>query len=68
MAAIVGFAMTVERVEGSFKLNQHKSDADHVAIMDALARQDDPGSQQIAADMRSLRPQLLAGRSEKSPA
>ena len=30
--AIVGLVMTVEEVEGSFKLNQHKSDADHVAI------------------------------------
>ena len=26
--AIVGLVMTVEEVEGSFKLNQHKSDAD----------------------------------------
>ena len=73
-AAIVGFSMTVERVEGSFKLNQHKSDADHLAVMDALVRQDDAGSRQVAADMRSLRPQLLEGRDdsavrpEKSPA
>src|SRR6185312_4665535 len=34
--AIVGFAMTVEEVEGSFKLNQHKSDADHAAVAHAL--------------------------------
>ena len=68
MAAIVGLSMTVERVEGSFKLNQHKSDADHLAIMHALERQDDAGSRQIAADMRSLRPQLLGDRREKSPA
>lgn len=68
MAAIVGLSMTVERVEGSFKLNQHKSDADHLAVMDALARQDDAGSRQIAADMRSLRPQLLTDWPEKSPA
>ena len=37
--AIVGLVMTVEEIEGSFKLNQHKSDADHVAIANALARQ-----------------------------
>ena len=36
--AIVGLVMTVEEIEGSFKLNQHKSDADHVAIANALAR------------------------------
>jgi transcriptional regulator len=66
--AIVGLSMTVERVEGSFKLNQQKSDADHLAIMSALERQDDPGARQIAADMRALRPQLLADRTETSPA
>ena len=32
MQAIVGLVMTVEGIEGSFKLNQHKSDVDHVAI------------------------------------
>jgi transcriptional regulator len=68
MAAIVGLSMTVEQVEGSFKLNQHKSDADHLAIMSALEQQDDPGSRQIASDMRGLRPQLLVDRTETSPA
>src|SRR6202790_2296794 len=37
--AIVGLVMTVEGIEGSFKLNQHKSDADHVAIASALSQQ-----------------------------
>src|SRR5947208_2120202 len=37
--AIIGFIMTVEEIEGSFKLNQHKSDADHTAVMTALAQQ-----------------------------
>ena len=32
--AIVGLVMTVEEVEGSFKLNQHKSDADYAAVAD----------------------------------
>ena len=36
--AIVGLVMTVEEVEGSFKLNQHKSEADYAAIAAALAR------------------------------
>src|SRR6187551_3619405 len=35
--AIVGLVMTVEEIEGSFKLNQHKSDADYSAISNALA-------------------------------
>ena len=37
--AIVGLAMTVDEVEGSFKLDQHKSDADYAAIAAALALQ-----------------------------
>jgi transcriptional regulator len=57
--AIVGMVMTVEEIEGSFKLNQHKSDADHVAVADALALQADAGAQQLARTMRTLRPQLF---------
>ncbi len=41
--AIVGLVMTVEEIEGSFKLNQHKSDVDHVAVATALASQPDDG-------------------------
>ncbi|MGZ5873097.1 MAG: FMN-binding negative transcriptional regulator [Bradyrhizobium sp.] len=58
--AIVGLVMTVEEVEGSFKLNQHKSDVDHVAVAGALALQADAGSQRLAHAMRALRPQLFA--------
>src|SRR2546421_11481412 len=46
--AIVGLVMTVEQIEGSFKLNQHKSDVDHAAITNALALQADAGAQQLA--------------------
>lgn len=58
--AIVGFVMTVEEVEGSFKLNQHKSEVDYAAIASALAVQGDPGSQQIAGLMRQMRPEAFA--------
>jgi len=57
--AIVGLSMTVEHVEGSFKLNQHKSDADHLAVATALAGQDSAGARQIAADMRVMRPHVF---------
>jgi len=57
---IVGLVMTVEEVEGSFKLNQHKSDADYTAVANALASQRDAGSQQIAGLMREVRPQAFA--------
>jgi transcriptional regulator len=58
--AIVGFVMTVEDVEGSFKLNQHKSEVDYAAIANALAAQGDAGSQKIAGLMREARPQVFA--------
>ena len=60
MKAIVGLVMTVEGVEGSFKLNQHKSDADHVAVTRALALQKSAGAQKLSAAMRAMRPQAFA--------
>jgi transcriptional regulator len=64
--AIVGLVMTVVEVEGSFKLNQHKSDADYEAVAAALASRADTGSQQIAGLMHELRPQALANKLEGS--
>ena len=58
--AIVGLVMTVEEVEGSFKLNQHKSEADYAAVAGALEQRADTGSQQIADLMRQARPQVFA--------
>src|ERR1700738_2238569 len=58
LSAIIAVEMTVETVEGAFKLNQHKPDEDHVAIATALSRQDDPSSRAIAERMVALRPQL----------
>ena len=56
--AIVGLVMAVDEVEGSFKLNQHKSDADHVAIASALLARPDEATQTIGKQMVALRPQL----------
>ena len=58
--AIIGLVMTVQDVEGSFKLNQHKSEADFAAVAGALAERPDTGSQQIAGLMRDARPQAFA--------
>src|SRR3984893_2389149 len=49
--ATVGLVMTVEGIEGSFKLNQHKSDADQVAIASALMQDHDEAAQTIAKQM-----------------
>ena len=56
--AIVGLVMTVEEVEGSFKLNQHKSDADYAAIATALS-EGDADAKQISQLMRQARPQVF---------
>ena len=58
--SIVGLVMSVDEVEGSFKLNQHKSDADYVAVALALARQPEPAARILADQMRALRPQPFA--------
>ena len=54
--AIVGMVMTVDGIEGSFKLNQHKSDADYTALTEALAAQPDADAHVIAGLMREARP------------
>jgi transcriptional regulator len=58
--AIVGLVMTVEEIEGSFKLNQHKSETDYAAISNALALQADAGAQKIAGLMKEARPSAFA--------
>ena len=58
LKGIIAVEMTVETVEGNFKLNQHKPDEDHVAVATALAAQDDPASQAIAKRMVAMRPHL----------
>jgi transcriptional regulator len=60
--AIVGLVMSVDEVEGSFKLNQHKSDVDHVGVASALAQQPDAAAKILADEMRLLRPQLFANQ------
>lgn len=63
--AIVGLVMTVEDVDGSFKLNQHKSEADYAAVAGALASQPEAGSQQIAQLMREARPEAFANETNQ---
>jgi transcriptional regulator len=57
LKAIVGIVMTVDKIEGAFKLNQTKSDADAVSVADALAAQDNPDAQALAKLLRARVPQ-----------
>ncbi len=63
--AIVGLVMTVEEVEGSFKLNQHKSDADYTAIANALGAQPAADAREIAQLMQDVRPEAFADETNK---
>ena len=63
--AIVGLVMNVEEVEGSFKLNQHKSGADYIAIANALGAQRAAGAKEIAQLMQDVRPEAFAAETDK---
>jgi transcriptional regulator len=52
-------------VEGSFKLNQHKSATDYAAVAGSLAAQADADAQQIANLMREARPQAFANETNQ---
>jgi transcriptional regulator len=58
LASIRVIDLVVDQIEGQSKLNQHKSDADHVAIANQLGRAEETGSRRLAERMRALRPGL----------
>jgi transcriptional regulator len=58
LSAIRVIDFVVDEIEGQSKLNQHKSDEDHVAVANHLARAEDTGSRRLAERMRALRPGL----------
>ena len=66
--AIVVIEMLVETIEGKFKLNQNKTDADHVAVASRLSARDDPAAQLIAARMVALRSHLMYQNPASRPA
>jgi transcriptional regulator len=58
LASIRVIDLVVDQIEGQSKLNQHKSDEDHVAVANQLARAEETGSRRLAERMRALRPGL----------
>jgi transcriptional regulator len=56
--AIVGIEMRIESIEGSFKLNQHKPEADFVGTARALRSLSDASAVAIAQRMMNTKPQL----------
>jgi transcriptional regulator len=51
---IVAFAMPIERIEGKWKLNQNRSEADRRGAIAALEALDDANARAVAAAMRRL--------------
>ncbi|MCS3725758.1 FMN-binding negative transcriptional regulator [Bradyrhizobium betae] len=58
LAAIRVVDLVVDQVEGQAKLNQHKSDADHIAVAGRLAQSEESGHRRLARKMQALRPGL----------
>lgn len=58
LAGIVTLDIAVETIEGQAKLNQHKIDADHVAVSRRLDETGTDAGRTLAARMRALRPHL----------
>ena len=58
LASIRVIDLVVDEIEGQSKLNQHKSDEDHVAVANQLARAEETGSRRLAEKMRLSRPEL----------
>ena len=62
--AIVGLRMTVQKLEGSWKLNQHKNEADRTGVISGLSAEPDPQANSVSALMRGL--ENAASKKEKS--
>ena len=58
LAGIVSLEVHVEVIEGQTKLNQHKIDADHVAVAERLRALGTDAGRKLAERMRALRPHL----------
>jgi transcriptional regulator len=52
---LVGFEMTMDRVEASYKLSQNRNDKDHQEIIDQLEKTGDHLSASIAKEMKKNR-------------
>jgi len=52
LKAIVGFQIAIDRIEGKFKLNQNRSEADQRGVVRALEQSSDRDQREIAELMR----------------
>ena len=52
MNRIVGFEMTVTRLEGKYKLSQNRSLVDRQNVSNALLQSSDPAARAVAREMQ----------------
>jgi transcriptional regulator len=58
LGAIVGFRLTIRRLEGKWKLSQNRSEADRVGVRDGLIRE--------GGDTATAMAEMMAGQSERN--
>jgi transcriptional regulator len=51
---IIGITVQIAHIEGVWKMNQHRSDADREGTIDGLSERDDLGAQAVAGIMREI--------------
>ena len=54
---IVGITVQIAAIEGVWKMNQHRSDADREGTIDGLSEREDRGAQAVAGIMRDIEKQ-----------
>jgi transcriptional regulator len=52
MLGVVGFEITITNIEATYKLSQNRDEKNHENIIRELSKQKDPGSQQVATEMK----------------
>lgn len=60
---IVGFEMTLDRVEAKAKLSQNRKDVDYQQIITELEKKEDSQAHEVARKMREIRPPSSKGES-----
>ena len=57
LKAIIGLRLTIDRLEGKWKLSQNRTNADRAGVLAGLDDQDDEASRQMASAIRAANPE-----------
>lgn len=56
LLGIIGFEVTITKLEGTYKLSQNRDDANYHTIVNELEKREDPASHDVAQIMKQNRP------------